>query len=137
MADQKSELGGYDAEQVEMMQEECILVDENDNILGKDSKVNCHLNDGKLHRAFSVLLFNTSGELLIQKRAKEKITFPSIWANSCCSHPLHIDSEINGVERAKNAAKRKLEQELGIDPSDINIDNLQYITKMRLSLIHI
>ena len=69
MADQKSELGGYDAEQVEMMQEECILVDENDNILGKDSKVNCHLNEGKLHRAFSVLLFNTSGELLIQKRA--------------------------------------------------------------------
>ena len=73
MTDYNSELGGYDSEQVEMMQEECILVDENDNILGKDSKVNCHLNEGKLHRAFSVLLFNTSGELLIQKRAKEKI----------------------------------------------------------------
>ena len=131
MTDYNSELGGYDSEQVEMMQEECILVDENDNILGKDSKVNCHLNEGKLHRAFSVLLFNTSGELLIQKRAKEKITFPSIWANSCCSHPLHIESEVNGIGGAKNAAKRKLEQELGINPNDINVDNLQYITEMR------
>ncbi|MBE27691.1 MAG: hypothetical protein CMB06_01070 [Euryarchaeota archaeon] len=131
MDGQKSELGGYDSDQVEMMKEECILVDENDNILGKDSKINCHINEGKLHRAFSVLLFNTSGELLIQKRAKEKITFPSIWANSCCSHPLHIDSEINGIKGAKNAAKRKLEQELGINPNKINIDDLQYVTKMR------
>ena len=104
MDGQKSELGGYDSDQVEMMKEECILVDENDNILGKDSKINCHINEGKLHRAFSVLLFNTSGELLIQKRAKEKITFPSIWANSCCSHPLHIDSEINGSDSSPNAS---------------------------------
>tara|TARA_B100000579_G_C22533605_1_gene711910 strand:- start:52 stop:723 length:672 start_codon:yes stop_codon:yes gene_type:complete len=131
MVGQKSELGGYDAEQVVMMQEECILVDENDNILGKDSKVNCHMHEGKLHRAFSVLLFNTSGELLIQKRAKEKITFPSIWANSCCSHPLYMDSEISGIEGAKGAAKRKLEQELGIDSKKINLDDLQYITKMK------
>ena len=90
----RPELQGYDSEQIEMMEENCILVDEDDNIIGNDSKVNCHLGDGKLHRAFSVLLFNNSGDLLIQKRAREKITFPSIWANSCCSHPLHIESEM-------------------------------------------
>ena len=127
----KPELQGYDSEQIEMMEENCILVDEDDNIIGNDSKVNCHLGDGKLHRAFSVLLFNNSGDLLIQKRAREKITFPSIWANSCCSHPLHIESEINGIEGAKNAAKRKMEQELGIDPKEIDLNKLNYITKMR------
>ena len=127
----RPELQGYDSEQIEMMEEKCILVDTEDNIIGKDSKINCHLGEGKLHRAFSVLLFNNSGDLLIQKRAREKITFPSIWANSCCSHPLHIESEINGIEGAKNAAKRKMEQELGIDPKEIDLNKLNYITKMR------
>ena len=116
MKQTRPELQGYDSEQIGMMEENCILVDNDDNIIGKDSKVNCHLGEGKLHRAFSVLLFNNSGDLLIQKRAREKITFPSIWANSCCSHPLHIESEIAGIEGAKNAAKRKMEQELGINP---------------------
>jgi len=131
MAQTRPELQGYDTEQIEMMGENCILVDENDQIIGKDSKVNCHIGNGKLHRAFSVLLFNNSNKLLIQKRAREKITFPSIWANSCCSHPLHIDSEIKGIEGAKTAAKRKMEQELGINPEEINRGHLQYITKMR------
>ncbi len=131
MKQTRPELQGYDSEQIEMMEENCILVDKDDNIIGKDSKVNCHLGEGKLHRAFSVLLFNNSGDLLIQKRAREKITFPSIWANSCCSHPLHIESEITGIEGAKNAAKRKMEQELGIDPNLIDLEKLNYITKMR------
>ena len=127
----RAELQGYDAEQIEMMEENCILVDKEDNIIGKDSKVKCHLGEGKLHRAFSVLLFNNSGDLLIQKRAREKITFPSIWANSCCSHPLHIETELDGINGAKVAAKRKMEQELGINPQKIDLDNLHYITKMR------
>ena len=70
MAQTRPELQGYDAEQIEMMAENCILVDENDHIIGKDSKVNCHIGNGKLHRAFSVLLFNNSNELLIQKRGQ-------------------------------------------------------------------
>ena len=127
----RAELQGYDAEQIEMMEENCILVDKEDNIIGKDSKVNCHLGEGKLHRAFSVLLFNNSGDLLIQKRAREKITFPSIWANSCCSHPLHIETELDGIYGAKVAAKRKMEQELGINSQEIDLDDLHYITKMR------
>ncbi len=130
MSEARPELQGYDQEQIEMMKEACILVDEEDNILGKDTKINCHLGEGKLHRAFSILLFNNSGKLLIQKRASEKITFPSIWANSCCSHPLHIDSEVNGIDGAKTAAKRKMEQELGIESEQIKLEELKYITKM-------
>ena len=130
MTGDKPGLQGYDEEQVQMMEENCIVVDEDDNIIGPDTKINCHLGEGKLHRAFSVLLFNSSGELLIQKRAADKITFPSIWANSCCSHPLYIDNEIEGIDGAKRAAKRKMEQELGIEQDLIDSNQLCFITKM-------
>ena len=130
MPDTTVELQGYDKDQIDMMEENCIIVDNNDNIIGKDTKVNCHLGEGKLHRAFSILLFNTENKLLIQKRASEKITFPSIWANSCCSHPLYSDNEEDGIMGAKKAAKRKLLQELGIDTSLIGLNDIQYITKM-------
>ena len=94
------ELNKYDSTQNEMMSEMCILVDEQDTVIGSDSKKNCHYLEGKLHRAFSVLLFNSRGEFLLQKRAGSKITFPSFWANACCSHPLYIDEEVNGgIER--------------------------------------
>ena len=130
MAVGDSELQGYDEAQKEMMTENCIVVDKNDKILGQDSKINCHLGNGKLHRAFSVLIFNTDNKLLIQQRADEKITFPSIWANSCCSHPLHQDGEENGIDGAKKAATRKLVQELGIKPNIIRTNDLNFITKM-------
>jgi len=130
MVGNNSELIGYDEEQVQMMTENCIVVDENDQILGYDSKINCHLGEGKLHRAFSVLLFNSKNELLIQKRASEKITFPAIWANSCCSHPLYLDKEKNDISGARNAAKRKMEQELGINGKEIKLNKLHFITKM-------
>ena len=59
MAVGNSELQGYDQAQKEMMEENCIVVDDDDNIIGKDSKVNCHLKEGKLHRAFSCLLYTS------------------------------------------------------------------------------
>ena len=127
---ENSELQGYDEAQKEMMDENCIIVDKNDHIVGRDSKVNCHLNEGKLHRAFSVLIFDSTDRLLIQQRAVEKITFPSIWANSCCSHPLYQNGEEEDVKGAKKAAVRKLTQELGILPSEIQSEDLNFITKM-------
>jgi len=130
MTVENSELQGYDEAQKEMMDENCIVVDENDRIVGRDSKVNCHLNEGKLHRAFSVLIFDSADRLLIQQRANEKITFPSIWANSCCSHPLYQNGEEEDVKGAKKAAVRKLTQELGIIPSEIQSEDLNFITKM-------
>jgi isopentenyl-diphosphate delta-isomerase len=75
-----------------------------------------NINKGALHRAFSVFLFNEEGKLLLQKRASEKITFPDCWTNTCCSHPLTRPDEIITENQlgVKNAATRKLEQELGI-----------------------
>ncbi len=130
MTVENSELQGYDEDQKEMMDENCIVVDENDRIVGRDSKVNCHLNEGKLHRAFSVLIFDSTNKLLIQQRANEKITFPSIWANSCCSHPLYQNGEEENIKGAKKAAVRKLTQELGILPGEIQSEDLNFITKM-------
>ncbi|MFL2944027.1 MAG: isopentenyl-diphosphate delta-isomerase [Candidatus Poseidoniales archaeon] len=130
MTVENSELQGYDEAQKEMMDENCIVVDENDRIVGRDSKINCHLNEGKLHRAFSVLIFDSTNKLLIQQRADEKITFPSIWANSCCSHPLYQNGEEEDIKGAKKAAVRKLAQELGILSGEIQFEDLNFITKM-------
>ena len=130
MAVKDSELRGYDEVQREMMNENCIIVDENDRISGQDSKINCHIGEGRLHRAFSVLLFDLDNRLLIQQRADEKITFPSIWANSCCSHPLYQNGEEEGIEGAKKAAVRKMIQELGIQDGLIQSNDLNFITKM-------
>ena len=58
-----------------------------------------NINTGLLHRAFSVFLFDSQNRLLLQQRASEKITFPDMWTNTCCSHPLNTASEL--VEEAQ------------------------------------
>merc|ERR1711939_736075 len=77
-----AELDGHDAEQIRLMDEVCIVLDENDKPIGNFSKKICHLmtniDKGLLHRAFSVFLFNSDNELLLQQRATEKITFPDM-----------------------------------------------------------
>jgi isopentenyl-diphosphate delta-isomerase len=94
-----------------------------------------NINAGMLHRAFSVFLFRPSdGKLLLQQRAPEKITFPNMWTNTCCSHPLHglkgSDSEEDGELGARRAASRKLEHELGIPRSKTPLDEFQYLTRI-------
>lgn len=85
---------GHDEEQIKLMNENCIVLDWDDNAIGAGTKKVCHLMEniekGLLHRAFSVFIFNEQGELLLQQRATEKITFPDLWTNTCCSHPLCI-----------------------------------------------
>ncbi|TIA91441.1 hypothetical protein E3P99_01080 [Wallemia hederae] len=115
------------------MEERCILLDNDDKILGDVSKKDCHLmeniNKGMLHRAFSTFLFRPAdGRLLLQKRATEKITFPDLWTNTCCSHPLSIKSEMDGIDGGKNAAIRKLYHELGIQ--EVEQNDLIYLTKI-------
>lgn len=71
-----------------MHKDECLIVDENDAIIGHASKYDSHRftadnERGLLHRAFSVFLFNSSGKLLLQKRAAHKVTFPNVWTNTC------------------------------------------------------
>jgi len=84
-----------------------ILVDEKDNQIGVGEKLKVH-QEGKLHRAFSVLVFNPRGEMLLQKRAKTKYHCPGLWTNTCCSHPR------SGHE-TKEEAGRRLEEEMGIE----------------------
>lgn len=85
-----------------------------------------------LHRAFSVFLFTPDGKLILQQRSPAKITFPSIWANTCCSHPLYIPSEtiLADAMGVKNAARRKLEHELGIPPEDVPLECFTWITRV-------
>lgn len=94
-----------------------------------------NINDGLLHRAFSVFLFNSDNRLLLQQRASEKITFPDMWTNTCCSHPLGVPSETgNELEAAvhgvRRAAQRKLDQELGIKAEEIPLDKFKFLTRI-------
>lgn len=84
-----------------------ILVDEADRRLGHLSKEACHEGRGVLHRAFSLLIFNGRGELLVQQRAPSKRLWPLYWSNSCCSHPRIMES-------MEAATRRRLLEELGI-----------------------
>ena len=134
------DLAGYNEEQIKLMDEVCIVLDRNDKPIGSASKKTCHLmsniNAGLLHRAFSVFLFDPdSKKLLLQQRASEKITFPDMWTNTCCSHPLGIpgetgstlDAAIMGVKRA---AQRKLDQELGIKTGQVPLDHFKFLTRI-------
>ncbi len=128
MAEVNGALSGHDGTQAEMMEERCILVDTDDLPIGSESKLSCHYGKGLLHRAFSVLIFDSEGRLLVQQRSREKITFPGIWANTCCSHPLDIEGE-NGdpIQGCINAARRKLPQELGISQEVANTLSFNHI----------
>ena len=84
-----------------------ILVDEADREIGHLSKALCHQGRGVLHRAFSLLIFNGKGDLLLQQRAPSKRLWPLYWSNSCCSHPRH-------AETMEAAIQRRLFEELGL-----------------------
>ncbi|OTA22749.1 hypothetical protein BTJ68_14315 [Hortaea werneckii EXF-2000] len=134
-----SDLAGYDEEQIRLMDEVCIVLDENDLPIGSASKKICHLMEnidkGLLHRAFSCFLFDKDNKLLLQQRASEKITFPDMWTNTCCSHPLGVPGETGStleasILGAKRAAQRKLQQELGIKPAQVPLEKFQFLTRI-------
>lgn len=107
------------------MEEHVVLVDENNKPLGTAPKSTVHTSKTPLHRGFSVFLFNSKGELLLQQRSSKKKTFPLIWSNSCCGHP--------GVgESSKKAARRRLKNELGITQTEIYeiLPDYRYQAKM-------
>ena len=87
------------------MKNEIILVDEKDNHTGTGEKMTVH-KEGKLHRAFSVFIFNSKNKLMLQQRAKSKYHSPGLWTNTCCSHP-------RPGEKTLDAAKRRLKEEMG------------------------
>ena len=128
-----------------MLKDECIVLDYGDNVIGHDNKYNCHkftvgMPKGILHRAFSVMLFDVDGKLLLQQRAGVKITFADVWTNTCCSHPLHgmspkevddpgatLGGDPAGV---KVAAVRKLDHELGIAPGVLDPKKFTFTTRV-------
>jgi isopentenyl-diphosphate Delta-isomerase len=89
-----------------MQEELVVLVDADDREIGVSPKMRAHRN-GDLHRAISVFLFNSRGEMLLQRRASGKYHSSGLWSNACCSHPRPGES-------AHAAAMRRLEEEMGI-----------------------
>jgi isopentenyl-diphosphate delta-isomerase len=102
--------------------EQVILVDEYDNEIGHMEKMEAH-QKGLLHRAFSIVIFNSKGEMLLQQRAVEKYHSGGLWTNACCSHP-------RPGETLEEAGKRKLRQEMGFD-CDLNYSH-KFIYKVEL-----
>ncbi len=85
------------------------LVDESGATIGTAEKLSAHLPPGRLHRAFSVFLFDASGRLLLQRRALGKYHSPGVWSNTCCGHPYP-------GEQPFVAAARRVSEELGLAP---------------------
>jgi isopentenyl-diphosphate delta-isomerase, type 1 len=89
------------------MPEYVVLVDNKDNQIGLMEKQAAHVNP-TLHRAFSIFVFNSKGEMLLQQRALTKYHTPGLWTNTCCSHPRDGES-------LQDATKRRLIEEMGME----------------------
>jgi len=84
-----------------------ILVDKNDNPLGLEEKVKCHLPNGKLHRAFTALIFDKEGRLLVTRRSLSKMLWPGDWDGTVASHPREKETYVSSAER-------RMPEEIGI-----------------------
>ncbi|MCE2393238.1 isopentenyl-diphosphate Delta-isomerase [Candidatus Poribacteria bacterium] len=108
------------------MQERVILVDRMGREIGTEEKLKAH-REGKLHRAFSVFIFNKLGELLLQKRSETKYHSGGLWTNTCCSHPRLGESH-------NCAARRRLNEEMGFDCELTELFSFIYHAKLENSL---
>src|SRR5947208_8010195 len=83
-----------------MPADQVILVDESDQPIGTAPKLAAHQDGGRLHRAFSVFIFDSAGRMLLQRRAPSKYHFGGLWTNACCSHP-RVGQTLNESARAR------------------------------------
>jgi len=139
---------GEDMDQEAMMESDMLVtVDQNDILIDTSEKstskklahtFNQNQPRGVLHRAFSFFLFNDENKMLLTQRASSKITFPGVWTNTCCSHPLYgmTPNEVDPVPQAypnfpgiKHAAIRKCKHELGILPQYIAHDKITFLSR--------
>ncbi len=102
--------------------EHVILVNTEDAQIGTMEKIQAHTT-GELHRALSVLVFNSKGEMLLQKRAQGKYHSGGLWTNACCSHP-------KPNEETADATKRRLKEEMGIDADPVFLYKFIYKTAL-------
>ena len=101
-----------------------VVVDKNDNVIGEESKEKCHEKDGILHRAISILVFNSKNDILITKRSKSKKLWPLYWDNSCSTHPT-ID------ETYEQCGERRLVEEIGFTCKLKMISKFQYQSRYK------
>lgn len=107
--------------------EHVILVNEQDQQVGIMEKMAAHIVP-RLHRAFSIFIFNSKGELLLQQRALSKYHSPGLWTNTCCSHPR------NG-ETLEQATARRLQEEMGMTCEMHEVFTFIYKAPVGLGLI--
>jgi isopentenyl-diphosphate Delta-isomerase len=101
------------------MDEFVILVDGNDNPIGKEEKVKCHLPNGKLHRAFTALIYNKEGKLLLTRRSDSKMLWPDDWDGTVASHPRESESYVSSSER-------RIPEEIGITCKMHYVNRFEY-----------
>ena len=109
------------------MSQQVILVDEQDNAIGEMEKMEAH-STGTLHRAFSVFIFNSKGEMLLQRRAASKYHSAGLWTNACCSHPSPGEETIHSAEK-------RLKEELGFTTGLIKVFDFVYEAHFQNGLI--
>lgn len=135
---------GENMDQHDLMETDCLIaVDEKDNCILQDiTKKQGHeftkaTPRGILHRAFSLFVFDDQNRMLLTQRASSKITFPNVWTNTCCSHPLQhmpqneVDNPLVDYPQfpgIKTAAVRKMKHELGMDLSSY-LNEIQFLTR--------
>lgn len=103
--------------------EQVILVDHEDNQIGLEEKLKAHQNGGKLHRAFSIFIFNKAGQTMLQQRALTKYHGGGLWSNTVCSHQ-------RAGESAVQAAHRRLVEEMGFDCDMREVFAFEYEAEM-------
>jgi len=103
-------------------EEQLVLVNEVDQVIGVGEKIHTHVI-GALHRAFSVFIFNSAGQLLLQKRSSAKYHSRGLWSNTCCGHPRPGES-------IAEASRRRLIEEMGIDCAVRKVFEFIYYTKL-------
>lgn len=117
--DADQEAPGAACAPVSFLSEELILVDSRDKPTGYCSKLEAHRGEGRLHRAFSVFVFDLRGRLLVHRRSAHKPLWPGFWTNSCCSHPRRGES-------LPAAVRRRVREELGVGVNACRVFSFEY-----------
>lgn len=107
-----------------MSEEFVILVDKDDNHIGTEEKVRCHMPDGLLHRAFTALLFDGDGRLVLGRRAGTKMLWPGCWDGTFASHPRTTETYVS-------SGQRRMPEELGVEASLDYMHKFEYHVSYR------
>ncbi|MGQ0456750.1 MAG: isopentenyl-diphosphate Delta-isomerase [Hyphomicrobium sp.] len=107
--------------------EDVVLVDADDREIGREEKLSAHRR-GALHRAFSVMIWDSRGRMLLQQRASGKYHSGGLWTNACCGHP-------RPGETAINAAARRLVEEMGVEAALTPLGNFTYRAQLDQGLV--